>query len=241
MTVRSVERALDILLCFTNDKELSLTEISNKVQLNKSTVFRLIAAIEKKGFLMRNQDNEKYRLGYRLWELTANLTRVDDPAVMLLPEMERLRDMLDETVSLYVRDGKERVRIQAVESKQTIRRVAPIGVRLSLSVGASSKVLVAYAEPHIQQEIFNHNWPESIDKEAFLLQLLQIQQLGYATSFEEREIGTAAIAAPIKNHAGLLVAALSVSGPSSRLTMDKMREVAPVIIEYARRMSHMVK
>jgi len=242
MTVRAVERALDILLCFTDKLELSLTEISSKVELNKSTVFRLLASLEKKGFVMRNPDNEKYRLGYRLWELSSNLTRVDDPAVMLLPEMERLRDSLDETISLYVRDGKERVRIQAVESRQSIRRVAPIGARLPLSVGASSKILVAYADPETQKQILNEpQWPSTIDKETYMLQLLQIQQLGYATSIEEREVGTAAIAAPIKNQSGKLVAALSVSGPSSRLTQEKMKEFAPMIIEVAKRMGNMVK
>lgn len=241
-TVRSVERALDILMCFVDKSELGLTEISKKVGLNKSTVFRLVASLENKGFLMRNEENEKYRLGFRLWELSAHLTHVDDPAVMLQPEMERLRDLLDETISLYVRDGKERVRIQAVESKQTIRRVAPIGVRLPLSVGASSKILVAYADPDTQKMVLNDpNWPEGIDKEEYMLQLLNIQQVGYATSFEEREVGTSAIAAPIKNHHGKLVAALAVSGPSGRLTLEKMQEYAPLVMSFAERMGSMVK
>ncbi|GAA0375866.1 IclR family transcriptional regulator [Bacillus horti] len=240
--VRSVERALDILLCFTDKTELSLTEISQRVGLNKSTVFRLLASLERKGFLQRNAENEKYRLGFRLWELSAHLSRVDDPAVMLLPEMERLRDVLDETISLYVRDGKERVRVQAVESKQTIRRVAPIGSRLPLSVGASSKILVAYADPETQKMILNElNWSSSKDKEEFMLQLLHIQQTGYATSIEEREVGTSAIAAPIRNGAGQLVAALAISGPVGRLTMEKMKEFAPIVLNFASRMGSMVK
>lgn len=242
VAVRSVERALDILLCFTDKSELSLTEISARVELNKSTVFRLLASLERKGFLMRDPDNEKYRLGFRLWELSANLTRVDDPGIMLLPEMERLRDVLEETVSLYVRDGRERVRIQAVESKQTIRRVAPIGARLPLTVGASSKILVAYADPETQEAILSaSDWPTTIEKQSFMLQLLQIQQLGYASSVEEREAGTAAIAAPVKNQAGKLVAALSVSGPTSRLTSEKMQEFTSVLIDFAGRMGKMVK
>lgn len=242
VAVRSVERALDILLCFTDKSELSLTEISARVELNKSTVFRLLASLERKGFLMRDPDNEKYHLGFRLWELSANLTRVDDPGIMLLPDMERLRDVLEETVSLYVRDGRERVRIQAVESKQTIRRVAPIGARLPLTVGASSKILVAYADPETQEAILSDSdWPTSIEKQSFMLQLLQIQQLGYASSVEEREAGTAAISAPVKNKAGKLVAALSVSGPTSRLTTEKMQEFTPVLMDFAGRMGNMVK
>lgn len=241
-SVRSVERALDILLCFTDKMELSLTELAKKTELNKSTVFRLVASLERKGFLTRNKENEKYRLGLRLWELSAQLAHDDDPSIMLLPEMERLRDLLDETVSLYIQDGRERIRVQAVESKQTIRRVAPIGVRLPLYVGASSKILVAYADPETQKAILNdEEWPANIDKEDYMLQLLNIQQLGFATSIEEREVGTSAIAAPIKSRSGKLVAALAVSGPSGRLTLKKMKEVAPVIMSFADRMSKMVK
>jgi IclR family KDG regulon transcriptional repressor len=140
-TVRAAERALDILLCFTEKREWSLTEIAQHTGLNKSTVYRLLVTLEGKGFLRRNPETEKYRLGFRIWELSANLSQSDDPAVLFLPEMERLRDELEETVSLYIRDGMERVRIQAVESHQTIRRVAPIGDRMPLTVGASSRRL----------------------------------------------------------------------------------------------------
>lgn len=240
-TVRSVERALDILLCFTDETELTLTEISDKTKLNKSTVYRLLGSLENKGFIIKDTKLEKYRLGFRLWELSVNLKRGDDPAVMLLPEMERLRDILDETVTLYVRDGKERVRVQAVESQQTIRRVAQIGSRMPLTVGASGKILIAYADLETQQSILNDSdWPSHINKEQFMLELLQIQKLGYATSIEEREIGTAAIAAPIVNKDGKCIAALSVSGPSGRLTLQKMTNFASKVKEFAHRMSKMV-
>lgn len=241
-TVRSVERALDILLCFTDEEELTLTEISRKVGLNKSTVYRLLASLEKKGFVTKNHLTEKYELGFRLWELSAHLKRADDPAVMLLPEMEKLRDMINETVTLYVRDGKERIRVQAVESKQTIRRVAPIGARMPVILGASGKVLVAYADHETQEMILNDDdWPPEKDKEAFMLELLKIRQLGYATSVEEREVGTAAVAAPIHNQEGRLVAALAVSGPTGRMTEEKMKEMAPHVIHFAQRMGNMVQ
>jgi IclR family transcriptional regulator, KDG regulon repressor len=241
-TVRAVERALDILLCFTDVKELSMTEIAGRVSLNKSTVHRLLASLEGKGFLLRDQATDKYRLGFRLWELSANLVSDDDPAILFLPEMEQLRDTLEETISLYVRDGRERVRIQAVESMQTIRRVAPIGVRLPLAVGASSKVLVAFSEQSVQDFILDDPaWPETVDKGNYMEQLRKIRMQGYATSIEEREQGTAAIAAPVFNRLGKLVVALSVSGPATRLTIEKMDEVASFIMEAAKRMGKMVK
>jgi IclR family transcriptional regulator, KDG regulon repressor len=241
-TVRAAERALDILLCFTQEPELSLTDVARMTELNKSTVYRLLATLEEKGFLIRDAKTEKYRLGFRVWELSANLSQTDDPAVLFLPEMERLRDQVEETVSLYIRDGMERIRIQAVESTQTIRRVAPLGARMPLSVGASSKVLVAYADPAVQKMVLSDpSWPDNVDKDQYIRQLDEIRNRGYATSFEEREAGTSAIAAPVLDRSGNIMAALSISGPVSRFTMERMQEVIPKLLESTRRMRKMAK
>lgn len=242
LTVRAVERALDILLCFTDATELGLSEIASRVSLHKSTVHRLLASLESKGFLIRNQQTDKYRLGFRIWELSANMSRSDDPELILLPEMERLRDLLDETISLYIRDGHERIRIQAVHSHQQVRRVAPIGARLPLSVGASSKVLMAYADEQTRQMIYDHpSWPESVNRQLFSQQLEQIRQQGYATSIEEREAGVAAVSAPIFDRYGKICAAVAVSGPSNRLTVEKMEEISAVIKDAASRMGKMLR
>lgn len=242
LTVRAVERALDILLCFKDVPELSLTEIAGKVELHKSTVHRLLASLEGKGFVLRNPSTEKYRLGFGVWELAANLSQSDDPEVVLLPEMEHLRDLLGETVSLYVRDGLERVRIQAVQSNQAIRRVAPVGARLPLYVGASSKVLVAFAEDGFREQVLGSaDWPGWLDRGFFVQQLEEVRAAGFATSIEEREAGAAAVAAPIFNRAHKLAAALAVSGPANRLTVEKMREQAPVVMEFAARMGKMLR
>ncbi|UFJ39345.1 IclR family transcriptional regulator [Brevibacillus humidisoli] len=241
-TVRAVERALDILLCFTETTELGLSEIANRISLHKSTVHRLLASLEGKGFVIRDPQTEKYRLGFRIWELSANMSRSDDPAQILLPEMERLRDLVGETISLYVSDNKERIRIQAVQSNQAIRRVAPVGARMPLAVGASSKVLVAYADEATRADILHDpDWPDTVDKSAYVEQLEEIRSLGYATSVEERELGAAAVAAPIFNGFGKIVAALAVSGPSNRLTMERMKEISGPVMEAAWRMGKMIK
>jgi IclR family KDG regulon transcriptional repressor len=242
LTVRAVERALDILLCFTDSSDLSLTEIASRVSLHKSTVHRLLASLEGKGFILRDFATDKYRLGFRIWELSANMAHSDDPAIILLPEMERLRDQLDETISLYVSDGLERVRIQAVESNQAIRRVAAIGARLPLYVGASSKILVAFAGPQVQEALMKaKHMPAGLERSSFLKQLAAVREQGYATSVEERELGAAAVAVPIFNQAHELVASLAVSGPSNRLTIEKMKGHAPILVEAARRMGKMVR
>ncbi|MFF2480174.1 IclR family transcriptional regulator [Paenibacillus sp. NPDC058071] len=240
--VRAVDRALDILLCFTTGTDYAMTEIAEKVGLHKSTVHRMLATLEDKGFIERDPATDRYHLGIRVWELSAYLSTTDDPAVILQPEMERLRDKLGETVSLYVRDGLERIRIQAVQSNQPVRRVAPVGARLPLYAGASSKVLLAYADAYVREQIMNDpTWLASIDPDPYKQQLEEILNQGYATSFEERESGVAAISAPIINRNGRLAAALSLSGPASRLTLALMREYAPIIMESAKRMGTMMK
>ena len=240
-TVRAVDRALDILLCFTSKTDWAMTEIAEHVGLHKSTVHRMLATLEEKGFIERDRSTDRYHLGLRMWELSANLSRTDDQGTIWLPEMERLRDRLGETVSIYVRDGSERIRMQAVQSNQPVRRVAPVGARLPLYAGASSKVLIAYSDPLVQESIFGDpSWLFSIDLDQYKLQLEEVCLQGYATSFEERETGAAALSAPIFNRTGKLAAALSVSGPASRLTMETMREYAPVMIESAKRMGTMI-
>lgn len=219
-----------------------MTEIAERTGLHKSTVHRMLSTLEAKGFVERDRASDRYRLGMRVWELSANLSQSDDPAVIWLPEMERLRDELGETVSIYVRDGKERIRIQAVQSNLAVRRVAPVGVRLPLFVGASGKVLIAYADPAEQEALMREADAAAVgDLERFREQLADIRRIGYATSMEEREQGAAAVSAPIFNHAGKLAGALSVSGPAGRLTMDIMRQCAPQIMESALRMGTMLR
>lgn len=241
LTVRAVERALDILICFTRSSNLGLTEIASEIDLHKSTVHRLLTTLEDRGFVVRDPQTDKYRLGLKIWELSAHLANNDDPAILLLPLMERQRDRLGETVSLYLRDGYERLRIQAVQSNQAVRRVAPVGVRLPLYVGASSKVLVAYSGEEVLQAVLNSpDWPVSIDRDSYVAQLEDIRKQGYATSYEEREQGASSVAAPVFDRKGKLAAALSVSGPVSRLTRERLAEYGPILIEAAREMGVMM-
>lgn len=242
LTVRAVERALDILLCFTADSDLGLTEIASKIGLHKSTVHRLLTTLEDRGFVVRNAETEKYRLGFRIWELSTHLSQSDEPAVLLQPAMEGLRDRLGETVSLYLRDGNMRIRIQAVQSNQAIRRGCACGcARMPLAVGASSKVLAAFMPPQELEALLSGNeWPPSVDAEVYKAQLQDIREKGYATSYEEREPGAAAVAAPIVNRKGQVTAALSVSGPVSRLAPETLHDFAPILIEAAKEMGLML-
>ena len=221
-TVRAVDRALDILLCFAKaEGGLSLSDISREVGLHKSTVHRLLTSLQKKGFVRRHTDSDKYLLGWSVLELLSNLYQSNELASVVLPEMTHLRDATGETVSLYIRSGKERLRIQSVESNAPVRNVATIGKTYPLYIGASGKVLLAYASSEFVEEVLaDSTLPPDFDRENLRSQLEQVRNDGYAVSIQERDDGASAIAAPIFGRNHEFVAALSVSGPVTRFSRD---------------------
>jgi DNA-binding IclR family transcriptional regulator len=239
-TVRSVERALDILLCFRHHQELSLTAIAKQLALHKSTVYRLLQALEQKQFVQRDPLTEKYRLGTSIWDL-ASAAPQEEWTDLLLPEMRKLRDTVGETISLYIKSGLERVRIQAVQSTQEIRRVVRIGERFPLFGGASSKVLLAYATPEEQEAVFRHpEWPPGWSRERLKKELQEVREQGYAYSIGEREPEAAAVAAPIFKGKEV-VAALAISGPVQRFTPEKIRWFGEQVKQAAEHLSRMLQ
>lgn len=228
-TVRSVERALDILLCFADQPGgLGVTQVADRLGLYKSTVHRLLQALEAKGFVRRDPVSERYHLGERVLQLAASFPQSDDLPAVATPEMIRLRDETEETVSLYIRDGLERVRIHKAEGQQEVRRVVQLGQRMPLYVGAASKILLTYAPEDIRGKVLS-SLPETMHRKAIEKQLAQVKLQGYALSVEEREKGAAAVAAPILDRHGQAVAALAVSGPTMRFDEASMERIAILV------------
>jgi DNA-binding IclR family transcriptional regulator len=223
--VRAVDRALDILLCFSRSENgLSLSEIARQVGLHKSTVHRLLNSLLNKGFVRKHPQSDKYLLGWTVLQLIGNIYQSDELSTVALPIMTRLRDITGETISLYIRSGTERIRIQSVESNEPVRNVATVGKTYPLYIGASGKVLLAYAEADVVEQVLSDpNIPVGFSKDNLLRQLENIRRDGYAISVQERDAGAAAIAAPVFGRNGF-VAALSVSGPVTRFTKKKMFE-----------------
>ncbi|MFB5192304.1 IclR family transcriptional regulator [Alicyclobacillus fastidiosus] len=243
-TVRSVERALDILLCFAKSpRELSLSEIAREVGLHKSTAHRLLLSLQTKGFVRKQPGSDKYILGWSVLELLGNVYLSDELTTLALPEMTNLRDVTGETVSLYIRSGIERIRVQAVESNEPIRNVVAIGKKYPLYIGASGKVLLAFADEALVEEVFlREQIPLDFAREDLLRQLDKIRIDGYAVSIQERDNGAAAIAAPVFGRNHECIAALSISGPVSRFTVDKMNQFVDALCTsaawLAKRLSH---
>ena len=157
--------------------------------------------------------------------------------------MIRLRDAIGESVHLYVRQRDRRVCVAAVDGNYELRHFTEVGKPLPLSVGASGKLLLAFAEPRRPASGASprggraahaaRTEPRATERSA----RAQSRATGWSTSFGEREEGLAAAAVPIRNHAGDVVAALSVSGPTARLTAERFDDSAPELKEAAAEIS----
>ncbi|SCZ78663.1 IclR family transcriptional regulator [Acidaminobacter hydrogenoformans] len=234
-TVKSIERALMILDCFTKQRpSLSLVEISKLIDMYPSTASRIISTLESMGYLKRNEKSLEYSLGYKLANLGSICLSGEDLRTIARPFLINLRNRYNESVGLYVVNKNQRVCIDCVPSTQPLHRVIDIGTRMSMTRGASGKLLLAYMPDSIIQTFLLE------DPSLSLKQLEEIRQLGYSVSINEQEQNLTSIAAPIFNAEHEVISALFISGPSFRLSIEKIEEIAMKMKETAREISIML-
>lgn len=210
-SVRSIERALDVLDSFTPGQlELSLTDLAKRINLALSTTSRIVATLEKRHYLSRNRDSQRYALGPKIAQIGAlGFSNVDIRKVAL-PFMRDLNGIYDEGVSLYVVQDNERICVECIESSQPLRRVINVGDRHLLTRGAAGRVLLAWLTDDRRRELLAND-PFTTDDA-----LMELRRSGYAVSLGEREEGVTSIAAPIQDARREVIAALAMSGPSVR-------------------------
>jgi IclR family acetate operon transcriptional repressor len=221
----SIEKAIDILFCFDpKHPQLRLTDISQRLGLHKSTTHRLLSLLKKKRLITADAASQLYGLGPGIVELAWVILRQQDLRTVCAPYLERLRQATNETVSLYIRMGDCRVCIEELESGQEIKYSQTVGLTAPLHVGAPGKVLLAFLPP-AELEALLATLPLTAvtshtitDREQLLQELATVRQRGYAVSVGERSLWASAAAAPIWDWSGRPIAALSVLGPSQRLT-----------------------
>ncbi|MFF2324988.1 MULTISPECIES: IclR family transcriptional regulator [unclassified Streptomyces] len=230
--VRSVRRALDILSLLTEEQPVvSLRAIVEATGLAKTTVVRLVQTLEQCGLLWSTEAG--YTAGPGLWRW-AHLAH---SSWELPPEtVKLLRDLADrrgETANVMIRRDIHRVCVAQQESPQPLRHVVKVGDELPLWAGASSKVLLAGADDALLQRIAGAS-PHGKPHAARLREWAdQAREQGYATSQGERDIGLTAIAVPLTTSSGVLVAALSLSGPTARITKSAIEEFAEDLLQVA--------
>ena len=238
-SVRAVERALAILLCFSrNTPELTLTQIAERVGLNKSTVHRLLATLNQNRFIQRDPATGAYRPGIRLMQYAYLMLEQNDLRRSAAPFLHHLWEQVRETVDLAVLDNGEVVYIQVLESPQRVKLAAALGQRLPAYCTASGKALLAYMDDETIRRVLEDGTPKRTDctilsREAFLENLRAIRTRGFAMSEQEYEEGINAVSAPILAPGDQPIAAVAVAGPAYRLTRERMIEIGPLVLATA--------
>ncbi len=242
--IQSVRRAASLLRAFgSGESELGVSELGRRLNLHKSTVSRLLATLESEGLLERAPGTEKYRLGPEIARLAGRATFDGDVRQVGHPFLVELAELTRETANLAILDGDEVNNVDQVSGPHLVRVGNWVGRRTPLHCAANGKALLAFlAEPEIERLTTGplaSFTPLTITSPAALrADLARVRQQGYATALGEIEEGLNAVAAPIWDASGALVAAISLSGPAYRVTPERVPELGQLTREFAQRVSY---
>ena len=241
--VRAVERALQILECFDDEHpEMGVSEIAQAVDLHKATTHRIMTTLLNFGYLERAVDGQRYCLGLRLTELGFRAVRRMDLRREALSYMNQLSHMWGEACDLSIFEQGEVLYIEMIQGSHALTIAAAVGQRLPAHCTASGKVFLAYLpaqelEGILSQPLTTYTWKTISSGMRLRQQLELIRQQGYAFDDEEFETGIRAVACPIFNREGSVMAAMSIPSPASRMTLERVPEIAGALSEATRAIS----
>lgn len=239
--VRAVERALAVLLAFREgDAGLSAAQLQERLPLSRPTLYRLLNALARSGFVQAEGEPRRFRLGpaagqlARVW--AAGARQPPDLPSAARPHMQALWEHTRETVSLFVPDGIDRVCVAELESPQALAFKRGVGYRERVLLGASGRVILAH-RPHTPAELRRYaaGLPAArrLDLKAYAAELAATRRRGYAVSRSELIEGAVAMAAPVFGAQGAVVASLAVFGPSVRLGAARVKAVCGDLVREA--------
>ena len=235
--VRAVERAVQILASFDDEHpERGVSEIAQAIGLHKATAHRIIVTLLNCGFLERTADGDKYCLGLRLAELGQRALHRLDFRQEALPYMEQLVERLQESCDLSVFDSGQVLYVEVMHSNHSLTIAAKVGQHLPAHCTASGKVFLAFLPPEVVDPILDgplEAYTEKTITSPALLreELASFRLRGYGLDDEEFEEGVRAVAAPIRDGDGNIIAVMSMPCPTKRLTPERIPGIAEALME----------
>jgi len=238
--VRSVERALEILMAFgDSDRDLSVGELLKRVDLSRPTLYRLLYTLQQNGFVHAEGDPQRFRLGPAVGRLAWAWSASLDIAAIAQPVLRTIWEETGETVALFIPQGSTRICVAELPSTQPLSFRRGVGSSERIVRGASGRALLAWMDttPEVLAE-----YCEGLDFEPKDLtrKLQSVKRLGYAVSRDELITGAVAIAVPFFDHGRRVAGSIGVFGPSVRLDQDKIEQIAEKLIEHASILSGLI-
>lgn len=240
----SLIKALRLLELFTRERpEWGVSELSVRLGTAKSTISRLGRTLQDEGFLMRAPNSEKFRLGFKLWELGSRVIGDEvDFSRLSLPHLENIVARVNESAQAVVLEGKEAVYVQKLDAPRSIRTFTSIGQHFPLHCTGTGKALLAYQSEkfltaYLQGRLHRYTARTVIDPPTLRRELGQIAHRGYAVNRGEWREDIGGVAAPVYNRFGVVVGALGVTMPLARFPKDIVSPVANAVTLAARNFS----
>jgi DNA-binding IclR family transcriptional regulator len=243
--VQSIQRAMAIIETLDKHGELGVSEIGEKLDLERSTVHRILSTLRGLGYINQNPANHKYSNSFKFFEIGNNVVQSLGFRKQAMPFMQELSAKSNEAVNLAVLDGKYVIYIDKIESPATIKVDLSVGKRMPAYCTGLGKVLLAYLPEAAVREFFKdeplirYTKKTIINIDKLCQHLAQIREQGYAVDDEEYVDGLFCIAAPVWGHAKTVVAALSVALPKFLYSKsdEEIASIRDMLIDVAQRFS----
>jgi DNA-binding IclR family transcriptional regulator len=225
--VQSVDRAITVLEILARRGDCGVTEIAAELGVHKSTAFRLVSVLENRGLVEQHADRGKYRLGLGLVRLAGATTARLDLTQQGRPVCEALARDVGETINIAILSGHDALYLDQVAGTSALQMHNWVGQRIPLHCTSNGKALIAFLPEERQRALLVEPLVRFTDRtitdvDELLTELAHVREAGYATAFEELEQGLIAVASPIRDLSGNVVASLSASGPVFRLERDRI-------------------
>lgn len=239
--VQSLSRALDLLEALAATDEAALSDLAQQTGMIPSTAHRLLASLAQRGYVAQSPGNGRYRLGFKALELSSSVSsRREHLRTTARPHLEALRELTGESVNLVVLDRLDVVYLDQVEGSRSVRMFTQVGRTVPAHTTGAGKAILAhrpadeverlYADEHVFAPLTPRTITNAVDLDRALE---RVRRDGFAVDDEEHEEGVGCIASAILDAEDLAIAAISVSGPSSRIITGSAAELGRAVQRHA--------
>lgn len=237
-----VDHVADILELFEHESELGVREMARRAGISKSAAQRLAARLAQRHFLWQDPDTHQYRLGLRLLELGTLVQTQSEVASVADPLLDALVRGTGETVHLAWLDSLQALCVAKLESTRSMRTASRVGRFSPLHCTSAGKALLAFQSDHVVNQVIARGLrrvaPNTIvNPDQLRSELASVRKRGFALDLEECEAGLCCVAAPVRDRAGTVFAAVSVAGPMQRMPERTLSVVVPRLQETADRIT----
>lgn len=240
LLTNSTLRALDVLEYLASHSDgIGVTDVSKGLGLDKSTTYRILNTLKYRGYVVQDKTSKKFRLGVKILELSHKVSAQMELKMAAAPVLSQLVKMYNETAHLGVLDRGEVLYVDTKECSQFMRITSHIGLRNPVHCTALGKAILAFLPEERVEQICKEKGMKRFTKNTITRiddlknELKKIRRLGYAVDNRELYESTRCIAAPVRNHEGKVVGAISISAPANRLTLQEIKKIGKTMVAMA--------